>query len=103
MAGPVGGPPVWSELIHIISNWGTVPLFRSLANSCSQISTRKLVGDAEIELRVVLDCVVNEIREWRVGGDGVEVVELLLCARFIVQGVVVEVGPAWLHQASRRP
>ena len=56
----------------------------------------ELVGDAQIELRVVLDRVVDQVGERGVRGDRVVVVELGLCARLVSCDVIVEVNPEWL-------
>jgi hypothetical protein len=55
-----------------------------------------LVGDAQIELWVVLDCVLHYVGERGVRADGVVVLELRLVATLIFQGVVVELVPGWL-------
>ena len=53
----------------------------------------ELVGDAQVELRIVLDRVVDQVRERGVRGDGVVVVELVLSATLVSLGVVVELDP----------
>ena len=55
-----------------------------------------LVGDAQIELREVLDRVAHQVRERGVRADGVVVLELLLLATLVFQCVVVELGPGRL-------
>ena len=55
-----------------------------------------LVGDAQVELRVVLDGVVHQVRERRVGSDGAVVLELRLQAILVFQYVVVKLRPARL-------
>ena len=55
-----------------------------------------LVGDAQIELREVLDRVLHYVRERGDRADGVVVLELRLLASLVLQCVVVELGPARL-------
>src|SRR6202020_2381510 len=61
---------------------------------------------AQVELWVVLDGVVDQVREWGVRGDRIVVVELLLGARLVSLSIVVEVDPEWLAivrgRSSRR-
>src|SRR5271165_7525450 len=63
----------------------------------------ELVGNAEIELRVVLDRVVYQVGERGVRRDRVVVVELALHAGLVSHGVVIEVDPQRLFgRAGRR-
>ena len=94
MACAVGGPPVWSELIHMNSNWGTVPCCTSFWKVLIPDIEAELVGDAQIELRVVLDRVLDQVRERGVRADRVVVVELLARVPGLVGlCVVVELDP----------
>ena len=75
------------------SNWGTVPFATSFGEVLRPDIEAELVGDAQIELRVVLNRVVDQVRERGVRGDRVEVVELVLGAGLVSRDVVVEVDP----------
>ena len=65
LASTVGGPPVWSQLIHMMLKCGHCTAATSLSKSCTHMSYAELVGDAKIELRVVLDEVV--VHGWERG------------------------------------
>ena len=56
----------------------------------------ELVGDAQVELRIVLHRVVDQVRERRVRGDRVVVVELAFSATLVRRYVIEEVDPLWL-------
>ena len=56
----------------------------------------ELVGDAQVELRIVLDRVFDEVRKRGVGADRVEVLELGLGAGLIGLRVGVELAPGWV-------
>src|SRR5579862_1420838 len=53
----------------------------------------ELVGNVQVELRIVLDRVVDEIRKRGVGANRVVVLELFLRARLVSECVVVELSP----------
>ena len=58
-ASGVGGPPVWSSMIHRMLNAGTVPAATSLLEVLQPQIDAELVGNAQIELREVLDEVLR--------------------------------------------
>jgi hypothetical protein len=55
----------------------------------------ELVGDTQVELWVGLVGCVDQVRQWRVRGDRVDIIELGLVARLVTGEVVVEVDPQW--------
>src|SRR5882724_2530012 len=76
-ASGLGGPPVWSSMIHRMLN-------------------AELVGDAQIELREVLDEVVGHCRDRRLCLDGVLMVQRRLEASLELLRVRVKFAPARL-------
>ena len=93
-AGVVGADPHHLQLRHVTSG-------HVLGEILLPDIDAELVGDAQIELRVVLDRVVDQVRERGVRADRVVVVELLLLARLVSQCVVVEVDPERLAAARK--
>ena len=60
----------------------------------------ELVGNVQVELRIVLDRVLDEVRKRGVGANRVEVLELLLRAGLIGLRVGVELAPGWVAAAT---
>ena len=83
------------------SNWGTVPAAHVVVEVLLPDIEAELVGDAQIELRVVLDRVVDQVRERGVRSDRVVVVELGLRAALVSQCVIVELDPGRLATSSK--
>ena len=64
---------VWSDMIQMNSNCGTVPFVDVLLEVLLPDIDAVLVGNAQIELRVVLDRVAHQVRERGDRADGVVV------------------------------